>query len=229
MFVVLVSSSSSFPAEGYFIGCFASFRSQRAQPGELELLKKHYDTSDEEQIKLLDKPEQWAFTTVTCPLYPLNVVLGHISWKSTFHSLCFTIFHVPLYWLIHSSTCRKPFLFNFGLSFGLKVKWQNSSSTDKCWIKSFAHSQFHSFCSTLCIFCPLYFIFHRTGSCTNSPRSLISLAVLVASYFSLCSQTASQPSGARWRLFLESARWTCPQHQHKITAQNVIHMCEKDK
>ncbi len=32
---------------------------QRAQPEELEKIKKHYETSDEEQVKLLDKPEQW--------------------------------------------------------------------------------------------------------------------------------------------------------------------------
>lgn len=33
--------------------------SQKAQPEELEKIKKHYETSDEEQVKLLDKPEQW--------------------------------------------------------------------------------------------------------------------------------------------------------------------------
>lgn len=37
---------------------------QRAQAAELELLKKHYETTDEEQIKLLDKPEQCDFTSV---------------------------------------------------------------------------------------------------------------------------------------------------------------------
>ncbi|XP_031437787.1 formin isoform X2 [Clupea harengus] len=39
----------------------------RAQPGELELLKKHYDTSDEEQIKLLDKPEQFLYELSQIP------------------------------------------------------------------------------------------------------------------------------------------------------------------
>lgn len=32
--------------------------SQRAQPEELERIKKHYETSEEEKVKLLDKPEQ---------------------------------------------------------------------------------------------------------------------------------------------------------------------------
>jgi len=31
---------------------------QRAQPEELEKIKKHYETSEEEDVKLLDKPEQ---------------------------------------------------------------------------------------------------------------------------------------------------------------------------
>lgn len=31
---------------------------QRAQPDELEKIKKHYETSEEEEVKLLDKPEQ---------------------------------------------------------------------------------------------------------------------------------------------------------------------------
>ena len=31
---------------------------QRAQPEELERIKKHYETSEEEEVKLLDKPEQ---------------------------------------------------------------------------------------------------------------------------------------------------------------------------
>lgn len=31
---------------------------QRAQPDELERIKKHYETSAEEEVKLLDKPEQ---------------------------------------------------------------------------------------------------------------------------------------------------------------------------
>lgn len=31
---------------------------QRVQPDELERIRKHYETSDEEEVKLLDKPEQ---------------------------------------------------------------------------------------------------------------------------------------------------------------------------
>lgn len=34
---------------------------QRAQPDELEKIRKHYETSDEEDVKLLDKPEQSVF------------------------------------------------------------------------------------------------------------------------------------------------------------------------
>ncbi|XP_062407391.1 formin [Sardina pilchardus] len=39
----------------------------RAQPGELEQLKKHYETSDEEQIRLLDKPEQFLYELSQIP------------------------------------------------------------------------------------------------------------------------------------------------------------------
>ncbi|XP_048106058.1 formin-1 [Alosa alosa] len=39
----------------------------RAQPGELEQLKKHYETSEEEQIKLLDKPEQFLYELSQIP------------------------------------------------------------------------------------------------------------------------------------------------------------------
>lgn len=31
---------------------------QRAQPDELEKIRRHYETSQEEDVKLLDKPEQ---------------------------------------------------------------------------------------------------------------------------------------------------------------------------
>lgn len=34
------------------------FYRQRVQPEELEKIKKHYETSEEEKVKLLDKPEQ---------------------------------------------------------------------------------------------------------------------------------------------------------------------------
>lgn len=37
---------------------FFIFRCQRVQPEELERIKKHYETSEEEDVKLLDKPEQ---------------------------------------------------------------------------------------------------------------------------------------------------------------------------
>ncbi|KAL2082742.1 hypothetical protein ACEWY4_022560 [Coilia grayii] len=39
----------------------------RAQPGELEQLKKYYETSDEENIKLLDKPEQFLYELSQIP------------------------------------------------------------------------------------------------------------------------------------------------------------------
>lgn len=34
------------------------FYRQRGQPEELQRIKKHYETSEEEKVKLLDKPEQ---------------------------------------------------------------------------------------------------------------------------------------------------------------------------
>lgn len=37
---------------------FFTFHCQRVQPEELERIKKHYETSEEEEVKLLDKPEQ---------------------------------------------------------------------------------------------------------------------------------------------------------------------------
>lgn len=37
---------------------FFIFRCQRVQPEELERIKKHYETSEEDDVKLLDKPEQ---------------------------------------------------------------------------------------------------------------------------------------------------------------------------
>lgn len=37
---------------------FSRFHRQRVQPDELERIKKHYETSAEEDVKLLDKPEQ---------------------------------------------------------------------------------------------------------------------------------------------------------------------------
>lgn len=39
----------------------------RAQPEELEKIKKHYETSDEEQVKLLDKPEQFLYELSQIP------------------------------------------------------------------------------------------------------------------------------------------------------------------
>uniref|UniRef100_A0ACB8G643 Uncharacterized protein n=1 Tax=Sphaerodactylus townsendi TaxID=933632 RepID=A0ACB8G643_9SAUR len=38
-----------------------SFKSQRAQRDELEKIKQYYDTSKEEEVKLLDKPEQFLY------------------------------------------------------------------------------------------------------------------------------------------------------------------------
>ncbi|XP_045917057.1 formin isoform X2 [Micropterus dolomieu] len=39
----------------------------RAQPEELERIKKHYETSEEEQVKLLDKPEQFLYELSQIP------------------------------------------------------------------------------------------------------------------------------------------------------------------
>ncbi|XP_051510335.1 formin-like [Myxocyprinus asiaticus] len=45
----------------------------RAQPEELEKIKKHYQTSDEEQIKLLDKPEQFLYELSQIPEFSSRV------------------------------------------------------------------------------------------------------------------------------------------------------------
>eukprot|EP00063_Salmo_salar_P086748 XP_014061583.1 PREDICTED: formin-like isoform X1 [Salmo salar] len=42
----------------------------RAQPDELERIKKHYQTFEEEQVKLLDKPEQFLFELSQIPDFP---------------------------------------------------------------------------------------------------------------------------------------------------------------
>ncbi|KAI4872393.1 hypothetical protein NFI96_029865 [Prochilodus magdalenae] len=44
----------------------------RAQPEELERIRKHYETSDEEQVKLLDKPEQFLYELSRIPEFPLR-------------------------------------------------------------------------------------------------------------------------------------------------------------
>ncbi|CAB1339831.1 unnamed protein product [Coregonus sp. 'balchen'] len=41
-----------------------------AQPDELERIKKHYQTSEEEQVKLLDKPEQFLYELSQIPEFP---------------------------------------------------------------------------------------------------------------------------------------------------------------
>ncbi|XP_051954469.1 formin-like [Xyrauchen texanus] len=45
----------------------------RAQPEELEKIKKHYQTSDEEQVKLLDKPEQFLYELSQIPEFSSRV------------------------------------------------------------------------------------------------------------------------------------------------------------
>ncbi|XP_039548585.1 formin isoform X3 [Pimephales promelas] len=45
----------------------------RAQPEELEKIKKHYETSDEEQVKLLDKPEQFLYELSQVPEFSSRV------------------------------------------------------------------------------------------------------------------------------------------------------------
>ncbi|KAK6294926.1 hypothetical protein J4Q44_G00341520 [Coregonus suidteri] len=42
----------------------------RAQPDELERIKKHYQTSEEEQVKLLDKPELFLYELSQIPDFP---------------------------------------------------------------------------------------------------------------------------------------------------------------
>ncbi|XP_042156938.1 LOW QUALITY PROTEIN: formin [Oncorhynchus tshawytscha] len=42
----------------------------RAQPDELQRIRKHYQTSEEEQVKLLDKPEQFLFELSQIPDFP---------------------------------------------------------------------------------------------------------------------------------------------------------------
>lgn len=49
---------------------------QRAQPEELERIKKHYETSEEEEVKLLDKPEQSVSHLLTQALILLVCVLA---------------------------------------------------------------------------------------------------------------------------------------------------------
>ncbi len=54
--------------------------SQRAQPEELEKIKKHYETSDEELVKLLDKPEQWDIPeTHQITLFFMQLVIRQLS------------------------------------------------------------------------------------------------------------------------------------------------------
>ncbi|XP_073711478.1 formin [Misgurnus anguillicaudatus] len=45
----------------------------RAQPEELEKIKKHYESSDEEQVKLLDKPEQFLYELSQIPEFSSRV------------------------------------------------------------------------------------------------------------------------------------------------------------
>lgn len=65
--------------------------SQRAQPEELEKIKKHYETSDEEQVKLLDKPEQWDIPeTHQITLFFMHLATSDtsiVTYKGTFYML----------------------------------------------------------------------------------------------------------------------------------------------
>uniref|UniRef100_A0A4W5L2Y8 FH2 domain-containing protein n=1 Tax=Hucho hucho TaxID=62062 RepID=A0A4W5L2Y8_9TELE len=49
---------------------FVPLSCQRAQPDELERIKKHDQTSGEEQVRLLDKPEQFLFELSQIPDFP---------------------------------------------------------------------------------------------------------------------------------------------------------------
>ncbi|XP_060722405.1 formin isoform X1 [Tachysurus vachellii] len=44
----------------------------RAQPEELEKIRKHYETSDEEHVRLLDKPEQFLYELSLVPQFSLR-------------------------------------------------------------------------------------------------------------------------------------------------------------
>lgn len=48
----------------------SSLMRQRAQPEELDRIRKHYETSEEEDVKLLDKPEQSVSACGRAPLTP---------------------------------------------------------------------------------------------------------------------------------------------------------------
>ncbi|KAL7871675.1 hypothetical protein SRHO_G00066580 [Serrasalmus rhombeus] len=54
----------------------------RAQPEELERIRKHYESSDEEQVKLLDKPEQFLYELSRIPEFSLRACC--IILQSTF-------------------------------------------------------------------------------------------------------------------------------------------------
>ncbi|XP_022541409.2 formin [Astyanax mexicanus] len=54
----------------------------RAQPEELERIRKHYETSDEEHIKMLDKPEQFLYELSQIPEFSLRA--HSIILQSTF-------------------------------------------------------------------------------------------------------------------------------------------------
>lgn len=90
--------------------CGLFYDPQRAQPEELAKIRKHYETSDEENVRLLDKPEQWetskisnvitlnfnqeyhvsdyktAWTVATCPI-PQLILLTEEPAKASCHKL----------------------------------------------------------------------------------------------------------------------------------------------
>ena len=50
---------------------------QRAQPDELERIRKHYDSSDQDHVKLLDKPEQWVCSYSTFNKASKTSIINH--------------------------------------------------------------------------------------------------------------------------------------------------------
>ncbi|XP_066533933.1 formin [Hoplias malabaricus] len=63
----------------------------RAQPEELERIRKHYETADEEHIKLLDKPEQFLYELSQIPEFSLRARC--VILKSTFADAIASIKH----------------------------------------------------------------------------------------------------------------------------------------
>lgn len=81
-----------------FLSCISVYfyGHQRAQPEELEKIRKHYETSDEEHVRLLDKPEQWVTSEIN------NI--STLDIKHEHHVIDYeTTGTVATWWLFHST------------------------------------------------------------------------------------------------------------------------------